>query len=189
MKEEFLLDYNKYIKYMENLNWKRFHTFLNIKNKDYVFINGVRIPTTKIYGDVSNEEKKVVYIVCPENQMISIYGTFGRYNDYKEAHTLKVKFFDTSNNEISRFTKIRITKEEENKDMHTLSRVFYDDINFKDKEKCYRFLWSFELISKNHFGLYIVPDKVDKILNKEHTKLDFSRIGFELECDIWKKHE
>ena len=185
-------DYTSYVNYLEARGWSREQLSLDEINTNLVTINGVTANATST---------AIVDILTPSGQKISIMGVqqIPRGADARTGHSLRVRFSDSSDNEIHPDTKIRITKEKPSEAVVQLGRVFYADISLtktpgtpvavtvtrKTHEEWYRFVQGIELNGNEHFRIYPLNTKGTIAAASTPAALPTTSTLFSLDMDLW----
>ena len=102
--------------------------------KETIFIDEKMKYTVSLNSAKPGETTLIVDIKCPEDKKILIRGTEnGDIKNFKDAYSIRLTLKDGSKNEISQFTKIKITKERTTPPI----RCFYTDISKNDNDHLY----------------------------------------------------
>lgn len=177
-------DYTSYVDYLEARGWRREQLTLDELNTNLVTLTDVMANTTGVAIDIK----------CPAGQKVSVMGTqqVPRGADARTAHSLRIRFADSADTEISLTTKIRLTKEKTSEAVVQLARVFYADVNltkntgamtattYKTDLEWYRFKQGVELNGEQHLRVYAVAPNI--VVDNDHTK-------FALDLDLWTREE
>jgi hypothetical protein len=151
--------------------------------KETTFINEKMQYTAHLYSSEPGETSLVIDIGCPKDQKVLIRGTKnGDIKNFKEAYTIKLVLMDNSKNEISQFTKIRISKEA-TKDVFQPIRCFYADLSKGDNDHLYRPKENILLQGEEHLFVQVIGEDIgqklpDKAIDKDH-------ISFDIKTDIF----
>jgi len=182
--------YDEYVGYLESKGWRREQLTLDEINTNIVTLQAVAAGATGWAIDVR----------APAGQKITMMGTsqVSGGADARTAHALRIRFADSSENELAFNTKIRITKEKSSEAVTQLARVFYADVNltkqagaanlatvtYKTDPEWYRFGQGVELNGEQRLRIYIV-NTLGTIAQPAVT----ANIRFALQCDLWTREE
>jgi hypothetical protein len=188
-------DYTSYVDYLEARGWRREQLTLDELNTNLVTLFGVAASATGVAIDVR----------APAGQKISVMGTqqIPRGADARTAHALRIRFADSSDNELAFNTKIRVTKEKTSEAIVQLARVFYADINltkipggagatttqYKTDLEWYRFKQGVELNGEQHLRVYIINTVGTVIAPTTPAAIDANHTKFALDLDLWTREE
>lgn len=188
-------DYTMYVEYLEARGWRREQLTLDELNTTLVTLTDVGANATTVAIDVRS----------PAGQKISIMGTqqVARGADARSAHALRIRFSDSSDNELAFNTKIRMTKEKTSEAITQLARVFYADINltkvpggqaatttqYKTDLEWYRFKQGVELNGEQHLRIYIINTLGTVSAPATPTGLSKANYRFALDLDLWTREE
>lgn len=189
--------YDEYVAYLESKGWRREQLTLDEINTNIV--------TTQAVG--ANVTNWALDIRAPAGQKITIMGTqqVAAGADARTAHSLRVRFADSSENELAYNTKIRITKEKSSEAVVQLARVFYADVNltkvpggqaatttqYKTDLEWYRFKQGVELNGEQRMRIYIINTlgTVAAAQVAAPQNMPTANMRFALECDLWSREE
>jgi hypothetical protein len=181
-------DYTAYCDYLESRGWRREQITLDELNTNLV----------TLFGLAGGNTGTVIDVRSPAGQKISIMGTqqTPRGADARTAHALRIRLANTSDAEISPYTKIRVTKEKTSEAIVQLARVFYADVSLTKQQvtadptgalalqktdlEWYRFKQGVELNGEQHLKIIAVAPVLD--INSSHIK-------FALDIDLWTREE
>jgi len=177
-------DYTAYVDYLEVRGWAREQLTLDEFNTQLVTLTDVPANTTGVAIDTR----------CPAGQKISIMGVqqIPRGADARSAHSLRIRFADSDDNEIPLNTKLRLTKEKTSEAVVQLARIFYadanltknigvlDDVRFKTDPEWYRQKQGVELNGEQRFRIRTVNST---------SVVDDGTTRFAQELDLWTKEE
>lgn len=178
--EENKMTYNFLCDVLEKGGWTKKTIFINEKMIDVVSLNSAKHGETTL----------VIDIKCPENQKILIRGTEdGNIKKFKDAYTIRLTLTDSFKNEISQFTKIKITKEGTVTkgmigDTFSPIRCFYADISKNDEDHLYRPRKNILLQEGEHLFTYVIGENIGPIL--PDVAIDRYHISFSIKADIFK---
>lgn len=191
-------DYTSYVDYLEARGWTREQLTLDELNINLVTLFNVGSGATGVAIDIR----------APAGQKISIMGTqqIPRGADARSAHALRIRFADTSDNELALNTKIRITKEKTSEAVVQLARIFYADVNltknpggpgntlvtYKTDLEWFRFKQGVELNGEQHMRVYVVhtlgtTQPAGGFPNL--SGVDAAHTRFALDMDLWTREE
>lgn len=183
--------YDSYVEFLEERGWRREQLTIDELNTNIVTLQSVDANTTGWAIDIK----------APANQKISIQGVnqVSGGADAQSAHSLRVRFADSAENELAFNTKIRITKEKSSGATINLARIFYSDINhtkqagaenattteYKIDNEWYRFKQGIEINGEQRLRIYII-NTLGTIaqLNSPQDVLA-PNISLALDCDLW----
>lgn len=187
-------DYTSYVDYLEARGWRREQLTLDELNTNLVTLFGVAANATGVALDIR----------APAGQKISIMGTqqIPRGADARSAHAVRIRFADSSDNELAFNTKIRVTKEKTSEAIVQLARVFYADINltkipgggsatttqYKTDLEWYRFKQGVELNGEQHMRVYII-NTVGTVTSTTAVAIDANHTKFAMDLDLWTREE
>lgn len=167
------MTYNFICDFLKKEGWTKETTFINEKTKYIISLHSAKPGKTAL----------VIDIACPKDQKILIRGTEnGDIQNFKDAYTIKLTLMDSSKNEISWLTKIRITKEKTTELAEI--KCFYADIR-REGDDClyYRPRKNILLEDDDHLFVYVIGESIgkelpDKAIDKDH-------ISFSIKADIF----
>lgn len=171
------MNYNSICDFLKKDGWIKEITFINEKMKYTTFLCSAK----------SGETTLVIDIKCPTNQKILIRGMKnGDINNFKDAYSIRLTLMDSLQNEISQFTKIRITKEKTKEGMPPPVRCFYADISKSDNGHLYRPKENILLQGEEHLFVYVIGENIgqklpDKAIDKDCTSFSIKADIFTLE--------
>lgn len=194
--------YDEYVTYLESKGWRREQITLDELNTNIVTTQAVAAGATGWAIDVR----------APAGQKITLMGTqqVGAGADARTAHALRVRFADSSENELGFNTKIRITKEKSSEAVIQLARIFYADINlvknpggqggvaggsqpvvYKTDPEWYRFKQGVELNGEQRLRIYIVNTLGTVAVGQDaiSARMPTANMRFALDCDLWTREE
>jgi len=187
--------YDEYVQYLEARGWRREQLTLDELNTNIVSTHAVAAGTTDWAIDVK----------APAGQKITMMGTqqVGAGADARTAHALRIRFADTSENELNFNTKIRITKEKSSEAVVQLARIFYADVNltkvpggpaatttqYKTDPEWYRFKQGVELNGEQRMKIYVVNTLGTVATPAVSAALAVTQMRFALDCDLWTREE
>jgi hypothetical protein len=164
---------------LEDDGWTKETTFIDEKMKY----------TAHLYSAKPGETTRIIDICCPKDQKILVRGTKnGNIKNFKDAYSIKLTLMDSLKNDISQFTKIRITKEKTIENVsYILSmppvRCFYADISKSDNDHLYRPEENILLQEEEHIFVYVIGENIaQKLPDKE---IDKDHISFNIKADIF----
>jgi hypothetical protein len=152
--------------------------------KETIFVSEKTRYMTRLYSSEPGETTLVIEIYCPQNQKMLIRGTTnGDVENFKDAYSIQLGLMDSLKNEISQFTKIRITKERTIECISSPVRCFYGDISKGDDDHLYRPKENILLQEREHLFVYVMGENTsqklpDRSVDKDHT-------FFNIEADIF----
>lgn len=183
--------YDEYVAYLEGQGLTREHFNVNELNTNIVTLTAVAAGATTLAVDV----------LAPAGQAISILGTnqVSMGADYTSAYPLVVRFADSSDNEVSFRTNIRITKESISEALKPIERVPYAAVNmtkspglpnvatttYKTNNEYYRFPNSIELTSNQRLRLYIANTVGTVATPSVTAAIPTTNMSFSLAIDLW----
>ncbi len=194
--------YDEYVAYLESKGWRREQLSLDEINTNIVTTQAVAANATNWAIDVR----------APAGQKITIMGTqqVSAGADARTAHALRIRFADSSENELAFNTKIRITKEKSSEAVVQLARVFYADVNltkqpgnqggvaagsspvtYKTDLEWFRFKQGIELNGEQRLRIYIVNTlgTVAAAQVAAPQNMPTANMRFSLDIDLWSKDE
>jgi hypothetical protein len=152
--------------------------------KETTFINEKTRYMTRLYSSEPGETTLAIEIYCPQDQKILIRGTTnGDVKNFKDAYSIQLGLMDSSKNEISQFTKIRITKERTIEDISPPVRCFYGDISKGDDDHLYRPKTNILLQEGEHLFVYVIGENRNQIL--PDRSIDKDHTFFNIKADIF----
>jgi len=169
--------YSDYIDYMEGIGWRRHQVCLEETSTNMV----------TLYNAEAHVITKIIDIMCPRNQKISIMGT-RQLDENHYAHILKVHITDSNSNEIPFDTRLRMVKEKTSDETIQLMKCYYGDINltrnienedrkvYKTDLEFFRFDYGIELSNQERLEIYVFDCE---------KEISARNIKFQLECDLW----
>lgn len=176
MKDSFITDYLKYIKYLDNNNYARESVTIYENLSALVTINSLK----------ANNEGIVLDIICPPGRIISIHGVKSYPENYRieKIPPLEIKLANSNGEEIDPETKINILKNKILRKPEEICNLLYKDISmtnfskspnrFKTYAELYRFERGIELKGEDHLKIYVInPD------------IDINYVKFNLGTDLW----
>ena len=141
------------------------------------------IYTASLNSVKSGETKLVIDIICPEDQKILIRGVKnGDIKIFKDAYSIRVILTDDLNNEISQFTKIRITKVT-TECVTPPIRCSYTDISKNDNDHLYRPKENILLQGGDHLFVHVIGENIGQKL--PDVEIDRDHISFNIKTDIF----
>ncbi len=183
--------YDEYVADLESRGLTREHFNVNELNTNIVTLTAVAAGATTLAIDM----------LAPAGQMISVMGTaqVSAGADYTSAYPLVVRFADSSDNEISFRTNIRITKESISEALKPIERVPYAAINmtktpggvgvvttqYKTNNEYYRFPNSIELLSNQRLRFYVANTVGTSATPTVSAAIPTTNISFSLAIDLW----
>lgn len=189
--------YDDYVSYLESKGWRREQITLDELNTNIVTLQAVAASATNWAIDVR----------APAGQKITIQGVqqISAGADARSAHAMRIRFADSSENELAYNTKIRITKEKSSEAVVQLARIFYADINltkipggqaanttqYKTDPEWFRFKQGVELNGEQRLRVYIVNTlgTVAAAQVAAPQNIPTANIRFSLDCDLWTREE
>jgi hypothetical protein len=180
VKDSLILDYAKYVDYLETHGWKRENITITELLSSIATINKLKAGNDGI----------VVDIKCPAGLLVTIPGIEGLSNmhNIERIRPLEVKFANSDGREIDPDVCIKIFKHKLLKKDIQVGQVLYRDINmidysdspniFKDYNSLYRFGKGIELKGEDSLRLYVTNPDVD---------IDIVRFNFG--TDLWTHME
>jgi len=194
--------YDEYVMYLESKGWRREQLTLDEINTNIVTTQAVAASATNWAIDVR----------APAGQKITLMGTqqVGAGADARTAHALRIRFADSSENELAFNTKIRITKEKSSEAVVQLARIFYADVNlvkqpgaaggvaaasqpvtYKTDPEWFRFKQGVELNGEQRLRIYIVNTlgTVATTQAAVPANMPTANMRFALDCDLWSREE
>lgn len=194
--------YDEYVAYLESKGWRREQLTLDELNTNIVTTQAVAASATGWAIDVRS----------PAGQKITLMGTqqVGAGADARTAHALRIRFADSSENELAFNTKIRITKEKSSEAVIQLARIFYADVNlvkqpgnqggvaagsspvtYKTDPEWYRFKQGVELNGEQRLRIYIVNTlgTVAAAQVAAPQNMPTANMRFALDIDLWTREE
>lgn len=192
--------YDEYVQYLEARGWRREQLTLDELNTNIVTLQQVAAGATGWAIDVRS----------PAGQKITIMGAqqVGAGADARTAHALRIRFADTSENELAFNTKIRITKEKSSEAVVQLARIFYADVNltkqpgaagavaagsqpvtYKTDLEWYRFKQGVELNGEQRLRVYVINTLGTVAQPAVTAVLATGQMRFALDCDLWTREE
>ena len=175
MQYEDKMFYNLICNTLEKESWTKETIFINEKTK-YI---------ESLYSTKPGETTLVIDIKCPKEQKILIRGTEnGDIKNFKDAYSIKLTLMGNLKNEISQFTKIRITKERTIlTDISVPVRCFYADISKNDNDHLYRPKENILLQEEEHLFVYVIGENIGPKL--PDVAIDKDHISFNIKTDIF----
>lgn len=180
MKAEYIVQYEDKMSYnlicniLEKESW----------TKETIFINEKAKYTASLYSAKPGETTLVIDIKCPKEQKILIRGTEnGDIKNFKDAYSIKLTLMDSLKNEISQFSKIRITKERTTEGISPPVRCFYADISRNDEDHLYRPKENILLQGEEHLFVYVIGENIGPKL--PDVTIDRDHISFNIKTDIF----
>ena len=159
---------------LQKEDWTKETVFIDEKMKDIVSLNSARPGETSL----------VIDIRCPVDQKIIIRGVeSGDIKNFKDAYSIRLTLKDSSKNEISQFTKIRITKERTIEGIYPPVRCFYGDISKSDNDHLYRPRKNILLQGGDHLFVYVIGENIGQKL--PDVTIDRDNISFSIKADIF----
>ena len=189
--------YDSYVQYLESKGWRREQMSLDETNTNIVTLQAVPAAGNTWAIDVR----------APAGQKITIMGAqqISAGADARTAHSLRVRFADSSENELAFNTKVRLAKEKSSGATVPLAGVFYADINltknpgvngaagttYKTDLEWYRFKQGIELNGEQRLRVYIVNTLGTVAAGQVAApqNIPVANIRFSLDCDLWTKEE
>jgi hypothetical protein len=151
--------------------------------KEIIFINEKAKYVASLISAKPGETTLVADIKCPKDQKILIRGTKnGDIKNFKDAYSIKLTLMDSLKNEISQFTKIRITKERTIEGISQI-RCFYADISKHDNDHLYRPKQNILLQGEEHLFIYVIGENIG--LKLPDVAIDSNHISFNIKTDIF----
>lgn len=187
--------YDEYMAYLESRGWTREHMSVDELNTNLV-------TTQAVAGGATGW---AIDILAPAGQKVSVLGknqvTAGA--DASTAYPLVVRFADSSDNEVSFRTKIKITKESNSEALKPLERTYYSAVNatkvptavnatttvFKTDAEHYRFNNSFELNSQQRVRIYVINTVGTVATPSTTANIPTTNISLSLTLDLWTREE
>lgn len=145
--------------------------------KETIYIDEKTKYVESLYSAKPGETTLVIDIKCPKDQKILIRGTKnGDIKNFKDAYTINLTLRDSLKNEISQFTKIRMTKERTAEGIFPPVRCFYSDISRSDSDHLYRPKENILLQGEEHLFVYVMGENIgprlpDVAIDKDHISL------------------
>jgi hypothetical protein len=171
------LTYNFICDDLEKDGWDKETIFIDEKMKYTVSLNSSKPGETKLIAD----------IICPEDEKILIRGVKnGDVRNYKDAYSIRLTLGDCLGNEISKFTKISISKVTSEEVSHPI-RCFYTDISKKDDDHLYRPKENILLQGGDHLFIYVTGENIGQKL--PDVAIERDRISFSIKADILRNME
>lgn len=184
--------YDEYVADLESRGLTREHFNVNELNTNIVTLTAVAAGASAGLA---------VDVLAPAGQMISIMGTtqVSAGADYTSAYPLVMRLADSSDNEVSFRTNIRITKESLSEALKPIERIPYAAVSmtktptlisgtttvFKTNNEYYRFPNSIELLSNQRLRFY-VANTVGTVATPSVTAaIPTTNISFSLAIDLW----
>lgn len=189
--------YDEYVDYLESKGWRREQLTLDELNTNIVTLQAVAASATGWAIDVR----------APAGQKITIMGTqqVPAGADARSAHSMRIRFADSSENELAYNTKIRITKEKSSEAIVQLARIFYADINltkvpggqaatttqYKTDPEWFRFKQGVELNGEQRLRVYIINTlgTVAAAQVAAPQNMPTANMRFALDSDLWTREE
>lgn len=189
--------YDDYVAYLESKGWRREQITLDELNTNIVTLQAVAANATNWAIDVR----------APAGQKITIMGTqqISAGADARSAHSLRIRFADSSENELAFNTKIRITKEKSSEAVVQLARIFYADVNltkipgtssanttqYKNDPEWYRFKQGVELNGEQRMRIYIINTLGTVVAAQAAApqNMPIANTRFALDVDLWTREE
>lgn len=174
MQYENRMSYNLICNILEKESWTKETIFINEKAK-YV---------ASLWSAKPGETTLVIDIKCPKYQKILIRGTEnGDIKNFKDAYSIKLTLMNSLKNEISQFSKIRITKERTVESILAPVRCFYADISRNDEDHLYRPKENILLQGEEHLFVYVIGENIGPKL--PDIAIDKDHISFNIKADIF----
>lgn len=152
--------------------------------KETIYINEKTRYVESIYSAKPGETTLIIDIKCPKDQKILIRGTKnGDIKNLKDAYTIRLVIMDSLQNEISQFSKIRITKERSTECISPPVRCFYGDISRSDDDHLYRPKENILLQGEEHLFVYVIGENIG--LRLPDRAIDNDNISFNIKADIF----
>lgn len=180
VKDSIIIDYPKYIKYLDSHNYARESITIYENLSSIVTINNLK----------ENNEGIVVDILCPPGILVSIPGikSFPENYHIEKIPPFEIKLSNSNGEEIGPETKIKILKNKILRKPEDICNISYKDISmtnfskslnrFKTYIELYRFEHGIELKGEDHLKLYVInPDK------------DIDTVKFNFGIDLWTPTE
>jgi hypothetical protein len=194
--------YDEYVAYLESKGWRREQLTLDELNTNIVTLREV----------AANASTWAIDIRAPAGQKITIMGTqqVPAGADARTAHAFRIRFADSSENELAFNTKIKITKEKSSEATVPLARIFYADINltkqpgnqggvaagsspvtYKTDLEWFRFKQGVELNGEQKLRVYIINTlgTVAAAQVAAPQNIPTTNMRFALDCDLWTREE
>ena len=166
----------------------------NFRNKGYTLEQLCIDETSEIVTTFSLAKGAIGTVAdlrCPARYKIFILGRnqLPEDLDTNTAHTIKVRFADSNNNEISPDTRIRISIVKTSEAIITVANMLYKDITITDyqkdgtskmksDDKWYRFNQSILVNGSDHMRMEVInPDKT----------IDAKNVKLSLDIDFWEE--
>ncbi|MFH0837464.1 MAG: hypothetical protein V1870_05005 [Candidatus Aenigmatarchaeota archaeon] len=185
--------YDEYMAAREAAGWEREHFSVDELNTNMVTLQAVGAGVTNWAIDMQS----------PAGQIISVLGgnQVSAGADLTSAYPLVVRMADSSDNEISFRTKVRITKESLSEATKPLERTYYSAINntkipgtvqatttlYKTNSEHYRFSNSFELLSNQRMRIYVINTVGTVATPTVSANIPTTNISFALTIDLWTR--
>ncbi len=176
IKDSIIIDYIKYIKYLEDRNYNRESITIYENLSSLVTINNLK----------ANNEGIILDIMCPPGMIISIQGIKSYPENYniEKIPPFEIRLADHTGEEIDPETKINILKNKILRKSEEVCNLSYKDISmtnfskspnkFKSYVELYRFEHGIELKGEDHLKIYVInPD------------IDINNVKFNLGTDLW----
>ena len=194
------LRYDDYVAYLEERGWRREQLTLDELNTNIVTTRAVAAGATTA----------AIEVRAPAGQKITMMGTqqVSAGADARTAHALRIRFADSSENELAFNTKIRMTKEKSSEAIVQLARVFYADVNltrspggagavaagstpvtYKNDPEWYRFKNGVELNGEERLKIYIINTYGTVATPVVPAAMSAANVQFSLDCDLWSRDE
>lgn len=185
--------YDDYMAAREAQGWTREHFSVDELNTNMVTLAAVAAGATAWAIDMQS----------PAGQIVSVLGgnqvTAGA--DLTSAYPLVVRMADSSDNEISFRTKIKITKESLSEATKPLERTYYSAINatkvptgvnasttlYKTNAEHYRFANSFELLGNQRMRIYVINTVGTVATPTTTANIPTTNVSFALTIDLWSR--
>lgn len=187
--------YDAYVEFLENKGWRR----------EQLSIDELNTNITTLQAVGANATDWAIDVRAPAGQKITIQGAqqISGGADARSAHSLRIRFADSSENELAFNTKIRITKEKSSGATIELARVFYADVNltkqggaanattttYKNDPEWYRFKQGVELNGEQRLRVYIVNTLGTIAQAAVPSNMPTANTRFSLDCDLWSRDE
>ena len=166
----------------------------NFRNKGYTLEQLCVDETSEIVTTFSLAKGAigtVVDIRCPARYKIFIIGRnqLPEGSDTNIAHTVKVRFADSNNNEIAPDTRIRISKAKPSEAIINVANILYKDITITDyqkelphkmksDDKWYRFNQSVLVNGSEHLRIEVINPNIT---------VDSKNVKLSLDIDFWEE--
>lgn len=178
-KEKALSIYTDYIKYLLDKGYTRENINLDETSE---------IVTT--FSLAKGAIGPVLDIRCPSRYKIIIVGKnqLPEDADVRNVHALIVRFADSNNDEVTPYTRIKISKERISGDITTIATMLYKDITITDyqkklpnkiksDDKWYTFDQGIELNGEEHIKIHAIDPNIE---------IDAKNVKLSLDIDLWE---